>query len=134
MNTLQIKLKTKNKSLLTWLQKMLKMFSIFAFTHFHSFFRFSKTSLNWASVILEISRLIFFNFKAPKSVGLSSYTRPLNIPQKKKSGGVKSGLRAGHFGFGYQSGVKHFLQHFLCQIRSMTGGPVLLEPSCGFLI
>ena len=96
MNTLKRNNKVI-KSILTWLHKMLKMFAIFAFTHFAHFFKSSKTSLNWASVTLAISRLIF-DFKAFKSGGFFSYTRPFNIPQRKKSGGVKFGLQEGHLG------------------------------------
>ena len=76
---------------------MLKMFAIFASTHLHAFFQIFKTSLNWARVTLAISRLIL-DFKALKSGGFFSYTRAFNIPQRKKSGGVKSGLRVGHLG------------------------------------
>ena len=76
---------------------MLKIFAIFAFTHLHAFFQIFKNITHLGFGTFAISLLIL-DFKALKSGRFFSYTRPFNIPQRKKSGGIKSGLRPGDLG------------------------------------
>ena len=120
MNTLQKNNKQSNKIILTWLHKVLKMFP-FSLSHICTRVSSDFQNITQLGSVIFLISLLIFDFKALKSGGFFSYTHPFNTPQRKKSDGVKSRLRADHLGLDIsESYVKHFLNNFFGQVRCMS--------------